>query len=99
MAPGTSEYTRRSAVLLQATERFEESLGEPRTREAATQQLLSAAEKDNIADVRLGFKWNLAYRRPRPFPAGFRRFCSIYNQPMSWSPPVCGQRNPRSKAT
>ena len=56
MAPGTSEYTRRSAVLLQATERFEESLGEPRTREAATKQLLSAAEKDSIADVRLGFQ-------------------------------------------
>jgi hypothetical protein len=56
MAPGISDYTRRSAVLLQATERFEQSLDDPRRREAATKQLLNAAEKDSIADVRLGFQ-------------------------------------------
>jgi hypothetical protein len=43
-------------VLLQAAERFEDSLGDPRRREAATKQLLNAAEKDSIADVRLGFQ-------------------------------------------
>ncbi len=56
MTSGISDYTRRSAVLLQATERFEQSLDDPRRREAATKQLLNAAEKDSIADVRLGFQ-------------------------------------------
>jgi hypothetical protein len=56
MASGISDYARRSAVLLQTTERFEGSLGDPPRREAATKQLLSAADKDSIADVRLGFQ-------------------------------------------
>jgi hypothetical protein len=56
MAPDISDYTRRSAVLLQATERFERSLDDPQRRETATKQLLSAAEKDSIAGLRLGFQ-------------------------------------------
>jgi hypothetical protein len=56
VAQGISDYTRRSAVLLQATERFEQSLDAPRRREVATRQLLTAAEKDSIAGVRLGFQ-------------------------------------------
>ena len=56
MAPGTSDYTQRAAVLLHATERFEDSLGDPRKRETAIKQLLSAAERDSIRDVRLGFR-------------------------------------------
>ena len=56
MASGISDYTRRSAVLLQATGRFEQSLDDPRRREVAIRQLLTAAEKDSIADVRLGFQ-------------------------------------------
>ena len=56
MAPGTSDYTQRAAALLHATERFEDSLGDPRKRETAIKQLLSAAERDSIRDVRLGFQ-------------------------------------------
>jgi hypothetical protein len=56
MALGISDYTRRSAVLLQATGRFEQSLDDPRQREVAIRQLLTAAEKDSIADVRVGFQ-------------------------------------------
>lgn len=56
MASGISEYTRRSAVLLQATKRFEQSLDDPRRRDAAIRQLLTAADQDSTAGVRLGFQ-------------------------------------------
>src|SRR5690349_8708571 len=56
MLPGISDYANRSAVLLQATERFEDALGDFRQQDIATKDLLSAAEQDSFAGVRLGFQ-------------------------------------------
>lgn len=77
MAPGISDYTRRSAVLLQAAERFEDSLDDPHRREVATRQLLTAAEKDSMAGVRLGFQ--VEPGEPEPTPVSGRLSAVLFD--------------------
>src|SRR5690242_18182179 len=66
MSSGISEYTRRAALLLEAAQRFEESLADRDERDAAARQLLGAAEKDSFAEVRLGFEADTAATQPPP---------------------------------
>jgi hypothetical protein len=66
MDSSLSGYTRRSTVLLQAAERFEENLADTAPLTAATRELLAAAAKDSFADVRLGFQGEPGVPTPPP---------------------------------
>jgi hypothetical protein len=52
MAEGVFDYTRRSAVLLEAAKRYERVAGDPREKDAAAKALFSAAERDSFASLR-----------------------------------------------
>jgi hypothetical protein len=64
MAVGIAEYTTRSATLLYAADRFAESLGIREAQDAATQELLSVAERDSLSGVHLGFETDSGAPRP-----------------------------------
>ena len=79
MDSGIVDYKRRSTVLLEAADRFEDSFGNEGRRQAAATDLIGAAERDSFAGVRLGLEARPDEEPPARPPSGSPRFCSICN--------------------